>query len=79
MTTARKNMAKLDPAHVRVLDLIILPQGMKRPGHVNVDFLIERTFWSEASVRTLLLEARRHFDVHTTHQLMILWREKRKL
>lgn len=78
MSYARKREFKLEPAHVRVLDLVIQPQGMRRAGHVDCDFIMDKTHWSEATVRSLLLQARQYFGCHTTQQLVILWREKRK-
>jgi hypothetical protein len=78
VTHFRKDPNKLDPAHVRVLNLLIQPAGMKRAGHVNIDFLCAYTHWEEGTVRSLLSEARKALGVNTTQQLMILWREKRK-
>lgn len=79
MTPRRKDEVKqLDPAHIRVLDLLLKPEAFRRPGHVNIAFMAIRTHWEDRVIWSLLYEARKFLGVNTTQQLAILWREKRR-
>lgn len=67
-----KDISRLQPAHARVLDLLL--RAPRMTGEVNAAWIAERCHWSQNTVWMLLREARQFYRVDTTEELAELWR-----
>ena len=84
MKTVRK-ILKLDPAHRRVLDLIleqppalVRHHGAGRRCGITYNYVSVKSHWGEEVIWRLVTQARQFYGVRTVERLMKIWREERE-
>lgn len=74
---AARDISELSPAHKRILNALLeapCRPSIRGPWRFPVEYVMDKTLWSEHTIRRMTDEARKFLKCKTTPEMIELWR-----